>query len=107
MEKTMERCVKLEQKLLLGYSGLSKHEIRAYYVEISPYCKLRTIEVGFPQDHDIRLKPKLVFIHGYGASGAMFWKIMKQLSEHYHVYFVDLPGMGSSTRVPFFCKTPD
>ena len=53
------------------------------------------------------LKPKLVFIHGYGASGATFFRIMKPLSQHFHVIFLDLPGMGSSTRAPFFCKTPE
>ena len=75
-------------------------------MELSPYCKLRTIEVGFPKPDSNETKPKLVFIHGYGASGAMFWSVMKPLSEHFHVIFVDLPGMGGSTRVPFFCKTP-
>lgn len=72
---------------------------------------MRTIEVGFPgasaDGTEEPTKPKLVFIHGYGASGAMFYSIMRQLSEHFHVIFVDLPGMGSSTRVPFFCKTPE
>lgn len=48
-----------------------------------------------------------MFIHGYGASGATFFRIMKPLSERFHVIFVDLPGMGGSTRVPFFCRTPE
>ena len=109
----MQRCSELELKLLqFKYTGLQKDEIKAHYVEISPYCKLRTIEVGFnnrvTSDIDsISDKPKLVFIHGYGASGATFWRIMKPLSEYFHVIFVDLPGMGSSTRVPFFCKSAD
>lgn len=32
---------------------------------------------------------------------------MKPLAEHFHVIFVDLPGMGGTSRVPFFCKTPE
>ena len=32
---------------------------------------------------------------------------MKPLAKHFHVIFLDLPGMGGSTRVPFFCKTPE
>ena len=114
MELTMRRCQTFELELLYRYSGLDPSEIKAYYKEVSPYCKLRTIEVGFPLDATDNAssnatgetqKPKLVFIHGYGASGATFWRIMKPLSEHYHVIFLDMPGMGGSTRVPFFCKT--
>ena len=46
-----------------------------------------------------------MFVHGFGASGLMYWRVMKPLAKHYQLFFVDLPGMGSSTRVPFLCKT--
>lgn len=99
----MERCVEYETIILRDYSGLSDDDYRAYYIELSPYCKLRTIEFGLHGD-----KPKLVFIHGYGAAGLMYWRIMKPLAAKYHCIFVDLPGMGSSTRVPFLPETvPD
>jgi pimeloyl-ACP methyl ester carboxylesterase len=46
-------------------------------------------------------KQTLVLVHGYGGSGAMFWKIIKALSENYHLLLIDILGMGGSCRVPF------
>jgi pimeloyl-ACP methyl ester carboxylesterase len=48
--------------------------------------------------------PKMVFIHGYGGSGLLMYKIFRPLSEHFHVMFLDLVGMGSSSRPEFPCK---
>mmetsp|Transcript_18249 Transcript_18249/g.22757 ORF Transcript_18249/g.22757 Transcript_18249/m.22757 type:complete len:106 (+) Transcript_18249:145-462(+) len=101
----MERCALLESQIMdQKYTGIAPDNYRANFVEISPYCHLRTIEIGF-KPLDGQEKPKLVFIHGFGASGLMFWRIMRPLAEHYHVIFVDLPGMGSSTRVPFLSSS--
>ena len=43
-------------------------------------------------------KPKLVFIHGYGASGAMYFNLIKPLTEHFHLIMIDMLGMGGSSR---------
>jgi len=40
----------------------------------------------------------LVLCHGYGGSGALFYKIIKQLSERFTLIFFDLIGMGGSSR---------
>jgi len=40
-------------------------------------------------------------MHGYGGSSMMFYKIMKPLSEKYHLYMIDILGMGSSSRPDF------
>lgn len=47
-------------------------------------------------------RPKLVMIHGYGASGIIFYKILKPLIEAgFHLILVDIIGMGSSSRPEF------
>ena len=49
----------------------------------------------------------MIFIHGYGASSALFYPIMKGLSEHYHCIWFDIIGMGGSTRWPFTCENAE
>jgi cardiolipin-specific phospholipase len=44
-------------------------------------------------------------VHGYGASGAIQYKIFKHLSDHFNLYMIDLIGMGSSSRPVFECTT--
>lgn len=52
-------------------------------------------------------KPTIVFVHGYGASGIIFYRLYKELSEKYHVVFMDLLGMGRSSRPKFKAKTAE
>ena len=53
----------------------------------------------------------MVLVHGYGGSGIMFWKILKPLTEHYHLILIDIIGMGASSRPSFdhirSCKEAD
>ena len=58
-----------------------------------------TIELGAQNERN------LVIVHGYGGSGMIFYKMFKRLSEHFHVYFIDILGMGRSSRNAFKCKT--
>lgn len=53
---------------------------------------LHTIECGDPS-----LQP-LVLIHGYGSGAIFFFKLMAELKDRFHIYAVDLHGMGSSSR---------
>ena len=46
-------------------------------------------------------------IHGYGASGIIFYKIIKDLAEHFHLILVDIIGMGASSRPKFKAEDPD
>ena len=48
--------------------------------------------------------PKLVWVHGYGASGALFYKVMQGLTQKFQVFFVDIIGMGGSSRSQDFDK---
>jgi cephalosporin-C deacetylase-like acetyl esterase len=81
---------------LLEFSGLSKKEIRQKNVLVGTYHNepiyTRTIIIGNTKF------PKLVWIHGYAASGALFYKMMKALSEIFCIYFIDIVGMGGSSR---------
>ena len=43
-------------------------------------------------------KPVLLKIHGYGSGSAMFYKCIKDLTAHFTVILLDLPGMAGSTR---------
>ena len=92
---------------ILSFSGLSSEEIRISEVEIYEGCTIHTIEGGFEEQSEGEKKPLMVFIHGYGASGALFYPIMKGLSEHYHLILFDIIGMGGSTRWPFVCENAE
>ena len=43
-------------------------------------------------------KPVLVILHGYGGSGSVFYNVLEYLTKHFTVIFVDLTGMGGSSR---------
>lgn len=43
----------------------------------------------------------MVLIHGFGGSSLTFYKMLKKLQEFYHVFCIDLIGMGLSSR-PIF-----
>lgn len=52
-------------------------------------------------------KPTIVLIHGYGGSGMIFFRIFKHLADNYHVYAIDLLGMGRSSRPRFLPRSKD
>jgi len=41
----------------------------------------------------------LVLLHGWGMHSGVWQHLVKRLSEHYMLYLVDLPGMGSSRPI--------
>jgi abhydrolase domain-containing protein 5 len=87
----------LEAELrLLKHSGLELERFKIHNVPIDDCGNfVRTFEIGD------RTKPKLVLIHGYGASSVAFWKIVETLSENYHLIMIDIIGMGASSRPVF------
>jgi pimeloyl-ACP methyl ester carboxylesterase len=36
--------------------------------------------------------PILVLLHGFGAGGCIFYRILKDLSQYYHIYCMDILG---------------
>ena len=49
-----------------------------------------------------RDKPVLVYVHGYGGSGAMQFLMYRQLAKYFRVYMIDVIGMGASSRASDF-----
>lgn len=45
-----------------------------------------------------------MFVHGYAASGALYFRIWKYLVDHFVMLSIDLIGMGQSSRPDNFDK---
>ena len=43
-------------------------------------------------------KPTIILVHGFGGASLSFFKVLKELSENYHIILFDLPGFGRSSR---------
>ena len=43
----------------------------------------------------------LILIHGWGMNGAVWHQTAEQLSEHFRVHVIDLPGFGHSNHLTF------
>ena len=56
---------------------------------------IRTQLINPNSDED---KPVMVFVHGYAASGSLYYQIFKPLSEKFHLIVTDIIGMGASSR---------
>ena len=46
-------------------------------------------------------------MHGYGGSSALFFEIFRPLSQHFHAIFLDIIGMGGSSRAPYNAETAE
>ena len=55
-------------------------------------------EVYYEQQGD--LGPKLLLLHGWGCSTALFAPITQELAKDYQVTVIDFPGHGQSGRPP-------
>ena len=53
---------------------------------------IHTIEAGWAN------RPVAVLVHGYGATGAFYYKMIAQLKKEFHVYAIDMFGFGQSAR---------
>jgi pimeloyl-ACP methyl ester carboxylesterase len=51
-------------------------------------------------------KETILLIHGYGATGITFYKILPALIQRFRVIIIDLPGFGKSDRPNFKFKSP-
>ena len=95
---------KLESQLLT-YSGLPRKWFRKEDVPSGKYqgqiIYQRTILVAecyFDSSKQFGQKEILVLLHGYGGSGALFFPIIKALSEKFDLVLLDIIGMGGSSR---------
>jgi len=92
------RLQKLERNIL-NLSGMEVGvDIDVYDVHLSSDNYIHTIRCG---DEN---KEIILLIHGYGGTGILFYKMIKELAKKYKVYCIDLLGMGLSSRPKFECK---
>ena len=56
---------------------------------------LQVLETGFGNTQ------KLIMLHGYGGCSATFFKMFPKLKTHFHIFAIDLYGMGASYRFNF------
>jgi len=89
---------------LLGQSGLDvKKDIQISDVKINFLGEnhIHTVKSGLDN------REVLVLIHGYGGTSIMYYKMLKEISDKYQVYCIDLLGMGLSSRPDFVCETTE
>ena len=95
-EKTLQY---LEMQMLLC-SGLPRDQIQQKDVKVGHFegqdVTIRTIILGDPSAFSS--KQTLVLVHGYAGSGALFYKMFKELTQHFRLIVIDIIGMGSSSR---------
>ena len=81
---------------MLSFSGVPKDQITIKDINVaeddSEPVTIRTILCGDSS------KPALVYCHGYGGSGTLFYKFIKGLISKFYLILIDQPGQGSSNR---------
>ena len=89
---------------VIKLSNIDIDSFKSYSVEINDKGDyIWTYEVGTASDE----KPTIVIIHGFGASGMLFYQMFEKLSQEFHVVLLDLFGMGRSSRVEFEIEDQD
>ena len=87
---------------------MSSSELRVFKIPAGAFqgevVNLRTIICCSEANLKKKDVPKLVVVHGYCGSGALFHKIFKELSQELCLILVDLPGMGGSDHPNDFDK---
>ena len=79
-----------ESKLIYKWGGITPEDVKIKDIPIS--------SIQNDSIHSISIstgsKVPLILIPGYGASGGLYYKLMKKLSLGYDLYVVDMRGMG-------------
>jgi len=97
--------VHTEHEMLDKYSGLKVGKtVNVMNVPIMLNGKEETIHTTRSGDDQ---KEDLVLLHGYLVGLASYFKMMKDLSQHYRVWCIDLIGMGLSSRPLFTCQSTE
>ena len=92
-----ERLEEAENSLI-QLSGVPMDPMRIYLDDPESYS-IFCLKCGSPSN------PPLILLHGYLGTSIIFYKILKELSQHYMVYCLDLMGMGRSSRPHFAAET--
>jgi abhydrolase domain-containing protein 5 len=95
------RIKNLEDKILSSTGLILHDDIHVSDVPIGDDNFIHTIRCG------LKNKDVLVLVHGYASCGIIFLRILKELSEKYQVYCIDILGMGMSSRPTFDCTNAE
>ena len=90
------------ERRVLELSQIPESEIKQINVKIREF-KEQDVYIRTNVCGDLT-KPKLVWVHGYGSSGPLFFKVIQQLTQYFCLIFIDLLGMGGSSRPNDFDK---
>lgn len=92
-EKEMLTSVEYEEKIMEFVDMKVGVDYKIYDVDL-PQSKghIHTLEAGFDN------KVVLVLVHGYAAAAVFYFKVIKELKDYFHIYSIDLFGLGSSAR---------
>eukprot|EP01016_Furgasonia_blochmanni_P048594 TRINITY_DN725_c0_g1_i10.p1 TRINITY_DN725_c0_g1~~TRINITY_DN725_c0_g1_i10.p1 ORF type:complete len:393 (-),score=77.80 TRINITY_DN725_c0_g1_i10:235-1413(-) len=95
--QTMERMKTLEQELIQRHYPSFYDQITVQNVPIDDAGNewIHTMICG--QENTINL----LLIHGYGGTGLFFLDMLRELSQYYRVFAIDLYGMGLSSHPRF------
>lgn len=82
------------EKKIMEYAGLSEGRDFKIYDVMLPKTggHIHTIEAGWGNQQ------VAVLVHGYGATGAFYYKMIAKLKKEFHVYAIDMFGFGQSSR---------
>lgn len=85
----------LERQIFSQEGLIDEENLKIYDVKLERNEGwLHTVEAGF-EDPNL---PIIVFIHGYGGSSLVFWRVIAKLRTKYHIYAIDQYGTGRSAR---------
>jgi pimeloyl-ACP methyl ester carboxylesterase len=99
---TIETRIQLLENNILNHVGLQVgKDIDILDIKIDENNHIHTYCCGAEN------KQVMVLLHGYGGTGILYFKMMKELAKKYKVYCIDLLGMGLSSRPKFECKNPE
>jgi len=93
------------EKKVLAHSGLElDKELFVYDVPINVRGKSYAIHTYRCGDQN---KDTLILLHGYCGSNALYYKMLKELSQRFRVFCMDHVGMGLSSRDGFHCTSTE
>jgi len=102
LESDKERRAMLRiERRLLALSGIQDQYIQVsdLFINETEYIHCITVNKVNPIVTEEK-NNVILFLHGYGGFGAVYYKILGQLAENFYCVAIDAPGMGFSSRAP-------
>ena len=94
-EKKSLSSLELERKILKTQGLIENKNVYIYDIFLSSKEHIHTIEAGKFNSVPI------ILLHGYGVTAVSFAKMIAQLKDKFHIFAIDLPGNGNSSRPTF------